>query len=226
MNIPGFPSGFPNDWYWSVGNRPDLVFSSSRGAYVAATDADYLQWRKTEPYVSQTSDTDEETGELTVTFAESQRSATVILCDGELVDVLAKNGLPAATVIAAGATSLGGLAPADAVAVMTAMGCSVSSTSTPALDGVYAADLATQQAITSEALYVQVTGSNGGTAKFTNGQQTRGWPDATGAIHVFTTAQFIPFAEAVAQYVDGLNTAAATLLAGGTPAWPQPATIA
>ena len=57
---------------------------------------------------------------------------------------------------------------------------------------------------------------------FTNGQASRGWRDSGGAVHVFpTTAAFTAFAEAMAQYVDALDTALAVGQGGG--AWVAPA---
>lgn len=98
----------------------------------------------------------------------------------------------------------------------------VNSTSTPALNGVYAFDSQSAQNITSEALYIQVTTAQGA-AKFTNGQTTKPWPDTSGALHTFTTTQFITFAEAIAQFTDSVVTASQ---AAGTPTWPSgPITI-
>jgi hypothetical protein len=145
---------------------------------------------------------------------------TTILCDGELANVLLDIGAPSGAAIAAGATSLGGLTPVDKIAVVTVMGCAITSTATPALNGTYAIDPPSQQAITSEVLYVQVTASQGA-AKFTNGQTTKGWPDATGAPHTFTTAQFVAFAEGVGDVCrrpSGWGPAA--LAAGQQPTWP------
>jgi len=36
---------FPNDWYWAVAGSTAQVFSSARGIYVAASDADYAAWQ-------------------------------------------------------------------------------------------------------------------------------------------------------------------------------------
>lgn len=90
-------------------------------------------------------------------------------------------------------------------AVQTALTSSITitSTGTSALNGTYAVDPATQQKIIAEAVYIQVTGGIG-VGNFTNGQSTRGWPDITGTPHTFDTTHFVPFAEAVAQYVDAL----------------------
>lgn len=95
-------------------------------------------------------------------------------------------------------------------------GVAITSTGTPALNGTYGITLEAQQKITSEQVYIATTG------KFTNGQTTRGWPDAAGTLHTFpSTAEFTAFAEAVAGYVDALAAALAAAQAGG--AWVAPA---
>src|SRR5574337_468907 len=101
-----------------------------------------------------------------------------------------------------------------------AAGCQVVSASAPGLNGTYAIDDVARANITAESLYIQVT-TGQGTAKFTNGQATKGWPDATGAPHTFNTAQFIAFAEGMAVYYDALIQAQATARAGG--GWSAPA---
>ncbi len=93
-------------------------------------------------------------------------------------------------------------------------GVTITSTATAALNGTYALDSQTQCAVNSEVLSITVNGV------FTNGQTTKPWPDASGAVHAFTTTQFKAFATAVSNYVDGLVTARATLLAGQSVAWP------
>jgi hypothetical protein len=86
------------------------------------------------------------------------------------------------------------------------------STSTPALNGAYAVDSATQQRAAAVSLYIQVNG------KFPAAQTALSWPDASGAPHVFpTTAEFQAFATALADFVAALDL-------GQTPA--QPVTIA
>lgn len=103
---------------------------------------------------------------------------------------------------------------------------SVRSSSTPALNGLYSIVPSMQAQITAESVYIQATGLQG-SAKFTNGQATKMWPDSSGAYHTFTTVQFILFAEAVAEYVDALLTALATAQATTHPLVvpPQPVTI-
>lgn len=95
-------------------------------------------------------------------------------------------------------------------------GVTINSTGSPAIDGTYALDQVSLGRITSEQVYISVTG------KFTNGQTTRAWFDIAGAPHTFpSTTEFTAFAEAVAQYEDALITALAVGLAGG--AWVAPA---
>lgn len=103
-----------------------------------------------------------------------------------------------------------------------ASGVQLTSTAAPALNGTYACDQVSQQQITSEAVYIQVTTAQGA-AKFTNGQATKPWPDRAGVPHTFTTDQFIAFAQAVAEYIDALATALQTVIAGG--AWSAPSAM-
>jgi len=103
-----------------------------------------------------------------------------------------------------------------AYSVAVAVGVAIVSTGTPSLNGAYALDQASLGRIAAEQTYIATTG------KFTNGQTTRAWPDLSGAPHVFpSTAEFVAFAEAVAQYDDALLTALAAGNAGG--AWVAPA---
>jgi hypothetical protein len=98
-------------------------------------------------------------------------------------------------------------------------GVQLTSIGTSALSATYACDAGTQAQITSEAVYIQATTAQGA-AKFTNGQTTKGWPDATGVLRTFNTTQFINFAESVAQYIDALATALQMVAGGG--AWSAP----
>ena len=187
----------PFNWYWSAQNKSGVVFSSGQAAWVSTTDAIYEAW------------------------LAAGNTATIILSDGELADVLTKAGAPAATIYACGVTSFGNVPPDDILTLMLAMGLSITSTSTASLSGIYPIDANSQQKITSEAVNIQVTGASG-TAKFTNGQTTRAWLDVKGAQHTFNTTQFISFAETIGTYVDSLETSYATALAGGSPNWPTP----
>src|SRR5262252_4816420 len=63
------PSYDPIDWYWVVGNHSGVVYSSKDAAYVPTTDTNYTNWTAV------------------------GNTATNILSDGELADVLAKAGL-------------------------------------------------------------------------------------------------------------------------------------
>jgi hypothetical protein len=75
----------------------------------------------------------------------------------------------------------------------------VNSTSTPALDGVYAFDPLTQEKLMAVSLYIQVNG------KFPDAQTAFPWADASGTMHNFpTTAQFQTFASALADYATAL----------------------
>ena len=120
-------------------------------------------------------------------------AVTVAALDEELTRI----GLPPTGLLTAG-MSLGAVSTAAAQLILQARGCAITSNLTPSLNGVYSTNAAAQQAITSEAVYIQVA------SKFSNGQATRGWPDAAGGLHTFTTTQFISFAEAMAQQVDAI----------------------
>ncbi|HZQ01423.1 MAG TPA: hypothetical protein VFB13_17895 [Reyranella sp.] len=109
-------------------------------------------------------------------------------------------------------------APKDTFNLAIAAGLAVTSSGTPALNATYALDRDALFNITSEQVYIATKGT------FTNGGATRAWLDAAGTPHVFpSVAAFTAFAEAVAQYVDSLNTALVTAEQGGTPAWPAAA---
>jgi hypothetical protein len=76
----------------------------------------------------------------------------------------------------------------------------ITSVGTPAINGTYAIDTGSQAIITSVAVYIAVN------AKFPAGVSTLPYPDVTGTPHVFpTTASFMAFATAVADYVTGLT---------------------
>jgi len=79
-------------------------------------------------------------------------------------------------------------------------GLAITSTSTPALDGTYACDDATQAKINRVASFIALNG------KFPAGLTAMPWPDMSGTVHEFpTTAEFTAFAFAVANYVVELD---------------------
>jgi len=86
----------------------------------------------------------------------------------------------------------------------------IASTSTPALDGTYAIDAATQAKVQAIALYIQVNG------RFPAGVSALPWPDSAGVPHTFpTTAAFLAFATALGDTVTAIEL-------GQTPAQPVP----
>jgi hypothetical protein len=103
-----------------------------------------------------------------------------------------------------------------------AAGVQITSTGTPALNGIYSLSQLSLSRITSEQVYLATA------AKFTNGGTTRSWLDQTGAPHTFpSTVAFTGFAEAVALYDDALIAALDAGLAGAEWVAPaQPAAIA
>lgn len=184
--------------YWTVGNKQGQVFSAPAAAYVPTTDSGYQA------------------------FLAANLKPSSILCDGELADVLLKAGAPRNIVAAAGATSLGNLSPSAAALVLLAIGVVVTSAATPALNGVYGADAASQQDIAAEAQYIAAFGT------YSGGQTQLSWLDVIGAAHLFpadlaTTKTFMAFARGVADYRTKLSLAAASAPAGQTPSWPSAA---
>ncbi len=71
----------------------------------------------------------------------------------------------------------------------------VTSTSTPALDGSYSITAQDQQHIAAEVQSLMLNGT------FADGTASVQWPDATGALHTFDAAQFKAFATAVGGFV-------------------------
>ena len=98
-----------------------------------------------------------------------------------------------------------------------AKGVALTSDSAPALDGTYACDRAAQQAISAEALYIQLTGGGAG-GKVRNGMTSKAWLDQAGEPHIFSAAQFLSFAEGVTAYVDAVIAWAAAGPSGAPPA--------
>ena len=97
-----------------------------------------------------------------------------------------------------------------------AAGLTVSSTGTPAINGTYALDAATQFEINSVQLFVQVNGD------FPGGTGTYPWFDTSGAAHIFPgIAVFKDWATAIANYVAALK-----LYAAGAPGASFPAAAA
>ncbi len=102
------------------------------------------------------------------------------------------------------------------LAAALAAGCQISSSSTPALNGTYAIDPASQQQVAAISLYIQVNG------KFPAGETALAWPDASGVTHSFPAmASFQAFATALGDYVTALALAYQATLAGS--AWSPPA---
>ncbi|HZT90244.1 MAG TPA: hypothetical protein VFA12_20055 [Stellaceae bacterium] len=186
----------PLSWYWLVGNKSDLVFSSAGPGYVALTDAGYEAWLAA--------------GNL------PSRIAT----DGELADVLAKAGATAAAIQAAGWTGWGEVSIADQYAVLKAAGCRISSTATPSLDAAYAIDDASIGKITAIAAGI------GNGKGLPGGGSTFNLYDASGAAHAIGNADFLNLAAALETYVYDLIQAQASMLGGHGGTWPtQPVTI-
>ncbi len=81
----------------------------------------------------------------------------------------------------------------------------LTSTGTPALNGTYAVDPASQMKIMATSQSISVNG------KFYGGTTAYPWLDASGATHTFpSVAEFQAFASAVAGYVAALDLIIAT----------------
>lgn len=122
----------------------------------------------------------------------------------------------AGTYGAVGAYVAPALTPDQQYAAALAKGVAVSSTSQPALNGTYAVADSDQANITSEAQYINLY------QDFTTGSDTTDWADSAGALHTFpSTALFMLFAKACAQYVSGCKQAAVALSSGAQATFPS-----
>ena len=96
-----------------------------------------------------------------------------------------------------------------------ASGIVISSTSTPALNGVYDITTNARVNVHGERYYIDKYGT------FSNGELVRYWQELSGSISgaQFSIAQFEAMAQSIAQYYDNLNTYLATVSTGNyTPA--------
>jgi hypothetical protein len=98
-------------------------------------------------------------------------------------------------------------------------GLVITSTGTPALNGTYQVSGLAWQAIQAE---VNALFLSGGTT-FANGGTSQAWPDASGAQHIFSVAEFHNFAMAIANFVANCALYSTNVL---TTAPPNTATIA
>jgi hypothetical protein len=76
-------------------------------------------------------------------------------------------------------------------------GITITSVSTPSLNGTYAVDATSIPHFMAEFLSLVATSA------FCDGTQSVAWPDTSGVIHNFTVAQFKPFALAASAFVAG-----------------------
>jgi len=164
----------PSRHFWIVGNKPGKVFSSALPGYVDVSDSDYAAWR-----------------------AENENQATSILTDGELADVLVKAEAPNATVTAAGASDFGGVPPAEALAIVQAIGAQVSSTAQPALNATYELSGPSWEDMRSEAQYIATFGA------FSGGLITLPWTSRSGAVSFTKTDDFLAVVRGLADYLAG-----------------------
>jgi len=95
-----------------------------------------------------------------------------------------------------------------------AVGITISSTGTPALNGAYVCDQISQMDII--AIETSISAGKG----FPGGATTFNYPDVTGTMHSFTEANFTDFAAAVRDYVYALK----SVIAGASTSLPAAST--
>lgn len=78
-------------------------------------------------------------------------------------------------------------------------GITITSASTPALNGVYACDPTTIGFVNSEINAILLN------TAFADGSTALEWPDMTGALHLYTIAQFKTLAAALGAFVSGIR---------------------
>jgi hypothetical protein len=95
-------------------------------------------------------------------------------------------------------------------------GASITSTGTSAINGTYATDPNSLAQITS--LSTGIASGKG----LPGGGSTFNYPDATGTMHAFSSANFLNFAAAVEGLIYNAEQALSTLLNGGSASMPSP----
>lgn len=99
-------------------------------------------------------------------------------------------------------------------------GITLTSTGTPALNGVYSLDDVSTNQIFQIGLYADRFGV------FPSGDATQPYPDKEGTPHMFSKDNFVAFLQKVAPITSAINTQAGIMKQGGSPSWPsQSATI-
>jgi hypothetical protein len=188
----------PLAWYWIVSGKslPNDIFSSALPGYIASTDAGYTAWLAA--------------GNL----------PSKIICDGELADVLCNAGVPYTVVAAAGVDTFTecnvGMNLADGTALMTYIGCRISSTGTPALSGTYGIQMS------------DIDNYNGLQAGIEAGAPWIGYiRDINGTQHTMTSTQATEVLTGILAYMEALDANLATWAGGGSWVSPtQPTVIA
>jgi len=108
------------------------------------------------------------------------------------------------------------LTPTQQYANAISGGVIVTSTSTTALNGTYGVSPDDQANISSEAQFISTF------QEFTTASDTIDWADIDGAVHTFpSTAVFMTFAKATAQYVSACKQTLIVLANGGTATFPS-----
>lgn len=166
----------PSSGYWNIEGNSAEVFSAASGTLVPTTNAAYQTWLAAGNLPARA-------GGITWT---------------ELHDVL-MNQAPTAWLRAAAALlASGGLTPSQSAILALATGLTISSTSTPAVNGTYAVDANTQVHMLSEIVSINTNGA------FADGTTSIAWQNwAQTATAIFTVALFKELVTAVGAFVSG-----------------------
>jgi len=105
-------------------------------------------------------------------------------------------------------------AAAAQFAAAVAAGLTVTWSVSTALNGAYGLDDTTRNNMTAETVCLMLNNA------FTNGGQSKNWPDLGYTFHSFNAVQFKAFATAAAAYYDALVSACQTAAAGQSATWP------
>lgn len=179
------------DCYWIVGADAAHVWSSARQIAVATSDSTYAQW---------------------LTAGNLPRP---IPSYSDLYGVLLSRVPMIAAAVAPTWITNDYLSPDQALGFFLSQGIMITSTGTPALNGVY--DISPDSQLKISGVVTGVTAGKG----IPGGASTFAWQDMGGVPHEFTSTQFIDFAAAIEEYMYSLYMTEGVLLNGGSVDWPD-----
>jgi hypothetical protein len=164
------------NWYWVVEGMDGVVYSSARQAYVPITDIVYVVWLNN--------------GTNAPTYAKSQDALVTVFNDG----------------YPAGWPMTPQQAAAAAYGTFISSGIAITSASTPAINGTYPIDVASQGNLMTEAQFISAF------SEFTNGQTSglQWWLQNGTPVTFPNVAVFMTVAKAIGQQVSAAKVAAAT----------------